>query len=241
MQARQKMITAVLVMAVLLSALTGCIATKRDVQDIRGDIAFLRAQNDSTRLALQRLDSLAARNEQTTQALLYSLNTLNDEMQTQFSYLLENYNSLLTEVNRLRSQRTEKKLADSASADHACGQSFQSAIALMRDKKYDDAIVGFNSYLASCSTHVTVGDARYWIGECTYSQSKFADAIPLFENFITTFPASEYISRALYKIARCYQELDKKSDAKKRFQQIIDKYPESPEAKQSKERLKELK
>lgn len=241
MQARNRMTTAILVMAVLLSTLSGCIATKRDVADIRADIAQLRAQNDSSRAALQRLDSIAARNEQSTQALLYSLNSLNEEMQTQFSYLLENYNALITELNRLRSQRTEKKQADSASAEFACTQSFQSAVALMRDKKYDDAIAAFQSFVGSCSTHTSVGDARYWLGECTYSQSRFADAIPLFESFVTVYPTSEYLSRALYKIARCYQELDKRSEAKKRFQQIVDKYPETPEAKQSRERLKELK
>lgn len=241
MQARQKLITVILAMAVLLISLAGCIATKRDVQDIRADITLLRMQNDSARTALQRLDSLVTVNAQADQQIISSINDLNDNLQVQLSYLLENYNTLLTEINRLRTQRTQNKAADEAAVDHACTQSFESAVALVKDKKYEDAIVALKTYLVTCSTHVSVGDANYWIGECLYSQLKFTDAIPAFESFVQTYPKSTFLSRAMYKIARCNQELDKKTEAKKRFKEIIEKFPETLEAKQSADRLKELK
>ncbi|MBK7140904.1 MAG: hypothetical protein IPH75_02345 [bacterium] len=129
MQARQNMVTAVLVMAVLLISLAGCVATKRDVSDIRADIAILKAQNDSANIALRHLDSLAQLNIQSDQQIVSSINNLNDELQVQLSYLLENYNTLLTEINRLRTQRTQNQAADVAAADHACTQSFESAVA----------------------------------------------------------------------------------------------------------------
>ncbi|MBK7140903.1 MAG: tol-pal system protein YbgF [bacterium] len=111
----------------------------------------------------------------------------------------------------------------------------------MRERKYDDAILALRAYITSCSTHVSIGDAQYWIGEGLFSQSKFSEAVPQFETFLSAYPKSDFTSRAIYKIGRCFQEMDKKSEAKKRFQEVIDKFPATLEAKQSKERLKELK
>jgi len=56
----------------------------------------------------------------------------------------------------------------------------------------------------------------------------------------TQFKSSPKIEQAIYKLARSNQELNKTKEAKEFYQILIDEYPATLEAKQAKERLKDL-
>ena len=106
--------------------------------------------------------------------------------------------------------------------------------------EYKEAIVKLNQYLTKCPEHKSAGDANYWIGECYYSLEKYSEAIDKFLVLFTDYKGNPKLSSALYKLGRSYQETGKKEDAINAYKKIIDDFPETLEAKQAKERLKDL-
>ncbi|MEW6039921.1 MAG: hypothetical protein AB1633_00170, partial [Elusimicrobiota bacterium] len=68
----------------------------------------------------------------------------------------------------------------------------------------------------------------------------FNTAFSEFDVFSRDYSYSDLLVSSKYKMALCAMELKKNSIAKNIFDEIMKKYPRSPEAEQSKEKLKAL-
>lgn len=225
--------------AFLALCLAGC-PTKHDVEELSQKLDRIEAR-------VVHLDSTNAAVTEADRKLRNDMQQTVGELQRQIAQLLENYNELLAKVDALgRARERVVEVPNPDSSDQvggvgsACDTTYDESFLLVRRQKYDDAIAGFRKYLANCSTHVSVSNAWYWMGECYYSQEKYKDAAWQFGHLLEKYPDSPNARTALYKLARCKQELRQKKEATKLFKRVIDEYGGSYEADQARDRLKEL-
>lgn len=254
---------------ILLSILSGCV-TPRHIDEIKAEIRDVQLQNSSTQVMIAKIDSLLVANAEADKKLRADISYTLGNIDDQIAILLENYNELIEKLDRLDKNdnvirvlrgstgvetHTKPTVTDSVPPTYAetpvetlipassfnCDSTYDEAFLMVWRSEYKDAIVKLNDYLKQCPDHKSVGDAHYWIGECYYSLEKYPEAIEKFMVLFNSFKSSPKLSSALYKLGRSHQETGKKEDAKNAYQKIIDDYPETLEAKQAKERLKDLK
>jgi len=102
------------------------------------------------------------------------------------------------------------------------------------------AIEGFSIYLEQFSDSPLADNAKYWIGECFFSQEKYSEAIDQFNELFINFPQSDTLPAAYLKKGLSLIELNKKEEALSVFKLLITKYPLEDEARIAQEKIKEL-
>ncbi len=105
---------------------------------------------------------------------------------------------------------------------------------------YDLAINGFQEFLRLFADSELADNARYWIGECYYSQGKFMQAVKEFDKVIINFPQADKLPAAHLKKALSYFELNQIGQAVIQLQQLIKEFPASNEARIAREKLESL-
>lgn len=252
-----KLMTAVVLTAVIfIGSFSGC-CTKRDVEAINNRIANLEAQSTVTKDLVSNMEALVTESTEGNRQLQNDVRSSNDQLAEQLNQLLENYNDLMTRLERV-SQPVIKlpptsspgATPDDPAVDEEpppgvtpatdCIDTYDSAFTLVRRSEYPTAIDGFRRYLADCGDQPDAENAYYWVGECYYAQEKYTEAVAEYQHLVTTYPNSANLGRAIYKLARCQQELGNSSDARELFQQLVDDYAGTLEADQASERLKDL-
>ena len=253
MYRKTRTITAVVVTAVIVVAVFGGCCTKRDVQAINDRLAMLESQSRETLDRVKRMDSLVVASSETNRQLQNDVRMSSDALAQQLGELLENYNDLISRIDRMSHQVIKLPPTSSPGAQGPsepapagaqpsadCIDTYDNAFTQVRRGEYETAIQGFRKFLTDCSTHADVQNAYYWIGECYYSQEKYTEAVTEYEHLINTYRDSPNLGRAIYKLARCKQELGKTAEAKELFQRLIDQFGGSLEAEQAAARLKDL-
>jgi len=253
MYRKAQMITALAAMAVILAAsFNGC-CTKRDIEAINDRLTMLESQSRETLNLVKRMDSLVVSSNESTRQLQNDVRMSSDALAGQLGEILENYNDLMSRIDRMSQQVIRVPVTSSPGAQGPaeqppagsqpsadCIDTYDNAFTQVRRGEYETAIQGFRKFLAQCSTHADAQNAYYWIGECYYSQEKYTEAVTEYEHLIDTYRDSPNTGRAIYKLARCKQELGKTAEAKELFQRLIDQFGGSLEAEQAAARLKDL-
>ena len=102
------------------------------------------------------------------------------------------------------------------------------------------AVEGFSIYLEQFPDSPLADNAKYWIGECYFSQEKYSEAIDHFNDLFINFPQSDTLPAAYLKKGLSLVELDKKEEALSVFKLLVTKYPLEDEARIDQEKIKEL-
>lgn len=97
---------------------------------------------------------------------------------------------------------------------------FEAAFALVRNKKYTEAISAFDNFLNIYPTSSYSANARYWMGQVYLVQNKQTEASKQFKALITEFPSSTKISAAKLKMADIYLKQENWSDAKRFYTDV---------------------
>ena len=243
-------------MAVLfLGLIAGGCVTKRDIEEVKSQIATVESQNRETLRMVARMDSVINAGAEASSALRGEMRFSLDEVTQQIAQLLENYNELVVLLDKMSSDKRLRKPPKSSvgaqtdqiviqpeqPVDNDCDTLYDTSFLLTRQTEYQKAIDGFVVFLGKCPEHKNVENARYWIGECYYSLGKYPQAISEFDLLLKEFPASINSAGATYKMARALKELGKTEESRKLFQKLVDEQPNSFEGQQALKRLEELK
>lgn len=105
---------------------------------------------------------------------------------------------------------------------------------------FELAIEGFSIYAEHFPESPLVDNARYWIGECYFSQKKFEEAVSQFNELILIYPQSDKIAAGYLKKGISLAEIGKKDEALATFRILISKYPLEEETKIAQQKIKEL-
>ncbi|WP_426416554.1 tol-pal system protein YbgF [Aestuariirhabdus sp. LZHN29] len=119
-------------------------------------------------------------------------------------------------------------------------QAYSEAFALIKERKFDQAIVALNAFVQQYPGGDYAANARYWLGEVYLATNQAEPAQGAFENVLKEFPSHRKAADASYKLGRMYHSQGDVEQARSYFQATIDNYPGSSAAKLSQQYLQKL-
>jgi tol-pal system protein YbgF len=118
---------------------------------------------------------------------------------------------------------------------------YDKSIALYRDGKYEEAIEGFKSFLATFPKSDRADNAHFWIGECYTALKQYEQAILAYQEVIKKYPKGNKVPSALLRQALAFLEIKDQTSAKLLLNRVVKNYPTSNEAKIAQKKLETLK
>lgn len=133
-------------------------------------------------------------------------------------------------------------LATSAPAQDgaAARAAYEQAFAALREGRYEQAIAGFERFVAEHPQSEYAGNAQYWLGEANYVTRRFDRAIQEFNKLIANYPNSAKVPDAHLKIGFTYYEMGRWADARRALSEVQSRFSTSAAARLAGERLNRM-
>ena len=244
--------------ALLLLALLplGACATKRDVRELRTEVAALREAQDSSLREMQRanramLDSLSRQGLRTRGDVLNRIG----QMEGQLSQVREMTGQGQQELQQLREQlrarerelEEARRAAAAGAADTASTPAprvdpeelFNTAMESFRRGSMTTARAGFQEFLRANPQHRRAGEALFYVGE-TYAERDPARAIQVYAQVVRDHATSSKVPAALYRAGTLEAARGNRSEARTLFSRVVQNHPRSPEAELARQELRKL-
>lgn len=106
--------------------------------------------------------------------------------------------------------------------------------------RYDLARDQFERFLTAYPQDPRMANARYWIGECHYSQKHYPEALAAFQDVLKNHPLSAKANGARLKLGLTHLAQGETAQGVEALKTLIKLAPESEEAKIAQERIKKL-
>lgn len=120
-------------------------------------------------------------------------------------------------------------------------QAYKRALSLVKDKRYDDAVRAFTSFLIEFPQSESADNAQYWLAEANYGNRNYSAAMVEFKKVIDNFPNSTKVPGAALKLGYSHYELAQWDQARKVLSALRDDYPNTSASRLADERLKRMK
>lgn len=141
-------------------------------------------------------------------------------------------------VAATQSNITQPSDEQSYSSDLSENEAYERAVALiMKDKRYDQAIPEFKTFLSTFPNSVYASNAHYWLGQLLSIKNTPAEAITHYKVVVNEFPNSNKRADAMLKLGTLLQEQNLADEGKKMLNNLISQYPSTTAAKLATERL----
>lgn len=119
-------------------------------------------------------------------------------------------------------------------------KAYQNAFDLLRELRYDQAVVAFQGFIKQFPGGRYAHIAQYWIGEANYAQRKFKESIRDYQELIDKYPDSPKLAEAMLKIGYSQYELKNYKKAEATLNQLIKNYPGTTEAGQAQNLIQKI-
>jgi tol-pal system protein YbgF len=125
-----------------------------------------------------------------------------------------------------------KVVADGSlsSSEGASLDDYRSGLRAMRERRFDDAIIGFDAFLMKHPRHALEEKAMYWRAEARYAKREYEPARAEFDALLSRFPGSDKVADVLLKLGLCMQHLGDAKAAEGYFRRVRESYPSSQAA-----------
>ncbi len=117
---------------------------------------------------------------------------------------------------------------------------YDAAFNHLRQGQYEQAITGFEGFLATYPDSVLAANAHYWLGETYYVLRDYPKAQGAFLQLGAKFPKSDKLPEAMLKLGYIYEVQGNKEKAGQVFRKLMQVYPNSRAAGLAEERLRAL-
>lgn len=244
-----------LVVAVLIPLVASC-ATKRDLQDLRGEMQEQRASQEMV------LEEIREQSERTLETLRSQDTRLRGDLANQFREVEQQLVQVLelTGVGQQRISDLRQQLAergpilssgdpredgedDAASppvpSDASADELYETSLSTLRRGSLATARAGFQEFLQRFPDHRLAADAQFYIGESHAESGNAEPALDAYARVLELYPDSERVPAALYRAGLIELELGNQEDARALFRQVVSGFPDSDEAILAQERLDE--
>jgi tol-pal system protein YbgF len=118
---------------------------------------------------------------------------------------------------------------------------YDKSIALYRDGKYEEAIVGFRTFLKTFPKSDRADNAHFWIGESYMALKQYEQAILAYQEVIKNYPKGNKVPSALLRQGFAFLEIKDQTSAKLLLNRVVKNHPNSSEAKIAQKKLETLK
>ena len=115
-------------------------------------------------------------------------------------------------------------------SQHSDVSTYQAAFALLRQKQYEKAKQGMQSYISHYPQGQFIAKAHYWLGEINMHQGQNKEARTAFNTVVNDFPTSDKAADALLKLGVLDQEAGLRTQAVAKFKKIKTSFPGSTAA-----------
>ncbi|MCP1339885.1 tol-pal system protein YbgF [Idiomarina sp. M1R2S28] len=186
------------------------------------------------------LRGITEEHEYRLEQLLQRQRELYQEIDRRFSNLKSSNNQSEAASNNYNNLEQVPTQTDNSSYSPNLSENdaYDKAIALvLEDKRYDEAIPAFESFLKNFPNSTYSPNAHYWLGQLFFAKRQYDQAKQQFETVVNDYPDSNKRGDCLLKLGAIASEQDKSADAKAYYEQVIKEYPESTEANLAKQRL----
>ncbi|CAD7855297.1 MAG: hypothetical protein [Olavius algarvensis Gamma 1 endosymbiont] len=119
-------------------------------------------------------------------------------------------------------------------------QIYRNALDLLKQRRYQDAIRGFEDLLARYPNGEFADNARYWLGEANYVERDYKAALIQFRRVVADHPRSPKVPASLLKIGYIHYENKEWQQARGVLRDIRDKFPDTTEARLAESRLERM-
>ena len=117
---------------------------------------------------------------------------------------------------------------------------YQKAFDLLRELRYEAAIIGFRQFLKDFPDGRYAHIAQYWLAEANYAQRNFKEAIGDYQALVSRFPSSPKLAEALLKIGYSQYEMSEYAQSAETLNGLLKRYPGTTEAGQAQNLLKKI-
>lgn len=162
------------------------------------------------------------------------------EYDRRISAIEDKIGTLTALLQQIKDSKTSPSSKSTAPVDEAQAKEFQRLLDFVSAEDFNQALVGFQTFLQKYPKSSLTGDAQYWLAESLYGLNQFKKAILEFQNLIQKYPQSPKVKPALLKQGLSFFSLKMYTDARPFFEKVITDYPGSPEAARSAEKIKEI-
>jgi len=118
---------------------------------------------------------------------------------------------------------------------------YQQALNILREGRYDEAVVAFQSFLTRFKGSQYAGNAQYWIGEANYVSLRYPLAVEEFQKVIASYPDSSKVPDAMLKIGYTFYELKSWDQARQTLGTLVERFPKTTAAQLADNRLHRMK
>lgn len=107
---------------------------------------------------------------------------------------------------------------------------YLAAYEFVKNKKYDEALAAFDTFIQEYGQNGYTANALYWTGEIQMIKKNYPEAIKNFETVVQQYPSSGKSAASLLKIGYALAASNRKTEARQRLQQVVRSWPDTPTA-----------
>ena len=237
-------------------------ALQKDVQDVRQELARLRADQQASQKALDALRAQTGTGDAVKRAEFADAKIEIERVSRQVSQIDERIKETEGRLDRMgqdvvASRAVSRRLAAAPPTPPPDGAApavppaptgalpdpaalYNQAYADFSKGNFPLAISGFEEYLERFPDSDTADNALYWVGECYLSQGRHAAAVESFDRLLERYPKSDKAASADLKKALAWLETNQLQKAIVQFRHVMDTYPSTDEARVARDRLASL-
>jgi tol-pal system protein YbgF len=116
-------------------------------------------------------------------------------------------------------------------------RTYDAALDQFKSGNYPAAVTSFQSFARANAKSALAPSALYWAGNAQYAMKDYRAAIATQRQLIATYPDSQKVPDALLNIASSYSEMRDNSGARRALEEIVAKYPGTEAAGKARQRL----
>lgn len=214
--------------------LAGCVATTKEISDLRDDIYQLQLKLDS----MQKNQADLSAKMDTVAGKMGALDASLEDNQNKMSMLGQRMDDVDSNLSQKMNKLSEQMSGQALTVAPPPSELYRIAYSDFSRGKYDLAGVGFRAYLDKFPSGELAPQAQYYLGECFFSQNEWQKSYEEFAKVEKNYPKAPQVPGARLKCALSLEQGGKDADAKKLLQSILKDFPESPEAYTAQEKLK---
>ena len=117
---------------------------------------------------------------------------------------------------------------------------FETSWADYTASQWELCVTGFEQYIAMFSRSEAVGDAYFYIGECSAAQKKYTEAIDAYNRVIVGYAKTARAPEAMYKRGLAFENLAQVDRARESYEVLMKTYPDSDAARLAKQNIARL-
>lgn len=126
-------------------------------------------------------------------------------------------------------------------ADQDGKLAYSQAFNLLKEGRYQQAIIAFRQFLENHPQSKYADNAQYWLGEANYVSRDYKTALAEFRKLLANYPDSSKAQGAELKVGYTYYEMKDWANARSALEQLVKKYPNSTISRKAEERLQRMK